>query len=174
MITPVLLYSSTGTPMGAQGYVAAKIQFYRPTAALDAAGLDYVASVGPAFGSESGGVAVGSPIIVSKVGLSFSAKVTRTEGRYGQSNNDPTVLRGDPELNLSTFILGAGQATLMIGDYCNLIIGWIPSSTVAAPVPTAASRWLIEGNSLNTGGANEWNMKLGFDRPNSSPSFNLF
>ena len=174
MITPVLFYSSTGTPIGPQGAIAAKIQFYRPIAALDTAGIDYVAGVGPAYGSESTGTAVGSPIIVAKAGVDLNSVVHRTTGRYGQSNNDPSIIRGEPTLNLSTFITAAGQASLMPGDYISVIIGWADTSTPTVPVPAAASRWVIDGNSLTTSGPNEWNMKLCFDRPNSAPTFNLF
>lgn len=172
-ITPVLLYAATGQPMGAQGYVSAVIQLYRPPHALDAAGLDYVASV-VAFGAESTGTPVGSPIIVTKAGISFKATVSRTTGRYGESRRDPTVLRGDPELNLSTYVLGSGQATFRPGDYFNIVMGWLPTSTPTAPVLAAASRWFIGDNSLSTSGFNEWNMKFEFDGVNSDPAFNLF
>lgn len=174
MITPVLFYSSGGNPIGPQGAIAAKIQFYRPPAALDSAGIDYVAGIGPAFGSEATGTAVGSPIIVSKAGVDLNSAVHRTTGRYGQSNNDPYLLRGEPTLNLSTFITASGVASLMPGDYISVIIGWAITSTPATPVAAKASRWVIDGNSLATTGPNEWNMKLVFDRPNSDPAFNLF
>jgi hypothetical protein len=171
MITPVLLYASTGQPMGAQGYVAAKIQLYRPTYVLDAAGLDYVAQVMP-FGTV--GTLVGTPIIVTKAGISFKATVSRTTGRYSESRRDPTVMRGEPELNLSTFVTGVGQATFRPGDYFEIIMGWLPTSTPAAPALAAASRWFIGDNTLATSGFNEWNMKFEFDAVNSDPAFNLF
>ena len=173
MVTPVILYAASGVPIGPQGAIAAKLQFYRPPAALDAAGLDYVAAVVP-FGSESTGTGVGSPIIVTKVGIEFNSTMHNTTGRYGQSNNDPTVLRGSPTLNLSTFIQGAGQASLMVGDYISVAIGWKITSVPATPVAAAATRWFIDVNSLNTSGPNEWNIKLAFDRVNSDPAFNLF
>jgi len=173
MVTPVILYAASGVPIGPQGVIAAKLQFYRPPSALDAAGLSYVAGV-VAFGAEATGTAVGSPIIVTKVGVEFNSSTHMTTGRYGESNNDPTVMRGSPTLNLSTFIQGVGQASLMVGDYISVIIGWKVTSTVATPVPAAATRWFIDGNSLQTSGPNEWNIKLAFDRVNSDPAFNLF
>lgn len=172
-VTPVIFYAASGVPIGPQGAIAAKLQFYRPPAVLDTLGLDYVAAVVP-FGSESSGSPVGSPIIVCKAGIDFNSVMHNTTGRYGQSNNDPTLLRGSPTLNLSTFIAGVGQASLMPGDYISVSIGWKVTSTPLSPVAAAASRWVIDGNSLSTSGPNEFNIKLVFDRPNSDPAFNLF
>ena len=44
MSTPVILYTPAGTPIGPAGFARAVIQFYRPTSAVDAAGLAYVAA----------------------------------------------------------------------------------------------------------------------------------
>ena len=172
MTTPVILYSASGTPIGPAGSIRAIIQFYRPSSALDAAGLNYVAAAGPAFGVTAN--PVGSPIAVSELGIDFNSTTHKTTGRYGEDNNDPTVMRGSPSLNCGSFIQAQGQPTLMPGDYCELAIGMKISSTAATPVPAPTSRWVVTGDSIATSGPNKFSLKLELDRPNSDPALKEF
>jgi hypothetical protein len=170
--TAVILYSSTGTPIGPAGGIRALLQFYRPTVAADAAGLVNIAVPGPASGAPSN--PVGNPIAVSELTLEFNSTTHKTSGRYNESNNDPTVMRGDPTLNCGTFIQAAGQPMLSPGDYIEVSIGTTIGSTAGAPVFEPISRWVVTSNSLNTAGSNKWSLKLELDRPNSSATLNLF
>ena len=170
--TPVILYSASGTPIGPAGGIRALLQFYRPTQAADAAGLANIAVPGPASGSPSN--PVGNPIAVSDLSIEFNSETLMTTGRYGESNNDPTVMRGKPTLNCGTFIQAAGQPMLAPGDYIEVSIGTTIASTAGAPVFEPISRWVITSNSLATAGNNKWSLKLELDRPNSSSSLILF
>ena len=96
--TPVILYSASGTPIGPAGGIRALLQFYRPTQAADAAGLANIAVPGPASGSPAN--PVGNPIAFSDLSLEFNSETLMTTGRYGESNNDPTVMRGKPTLKV--------------------------------------------------------------------------
>lgn len=172
--TPVLLYDAGGKVIGPQGGVRALLQFYRPIPVLDLGGIDYVAPVIP-FGSEAtGGNTVGGTIAVAKCSIDWNSVNHNTTGRYGQSNNDNTAMRGDPTLNLGSFVQAQGQPTLMPGDYCAISIGMKITSTSLNPVPAALTRWFIGSNGLSTDGPNQWSLKLTFDRPNSDPNFNLW
>lgn len=166
--TPVILYSASGIPIGPVGAVRALIQFYRPTAAADSAGLQNVAGVVAAGSEGTGAAAVGSPIAVSDLALELTSVTHKTTGVYGQSNNDPTVVRGDPTLNCGTFIQAAGQPMLCPGDFCNLVIGTKVTSTAGTPAYCASSRWVVGSNSLNTAGPNKWSLRLELDRTNSA------
>ena len=172
MSIPVILYSASGTPIGPAGAIRAIIQFYRPTSAIDAAGLNYVAAAGPAFGAPAN--PVGNPIAVSELGIDFNSTTHKTTGRYGEDNNDPTVMRGSPTLNCGSFIQAQGQPTLMPGDYCELSIGMKITSTAATPVPAPTSRWVVTGDSIATSGPNKASLKLELDRPNSDPTLKEF
>ncbi len=170
--TPVILYSASGTPIGPAGGIRALLQFYRPTVAADSAGLANIAVPGPASGAPAN--PVGSPVAVSELSLEFNSETMMTTGRYGESNNDPTVMRGKPTLNCGTFIQSAGQPMLAPGDYIEVSIGTTIASTAASPVYEPISRWVITSNSLTTAGNNKWSLKLELDRPNSSATLNLF
>lgn len=169
--TPVILYSAAGRPVGPAGGVRALLQFYRPTVAADTAGLSNLAQP-VAFGA--GSVTVGDPIAVSDLSLVFDSVTMKTTGRYGESNNDPTVMRGDPKLNCGTFIQSAGQPMLAPGDFIEVSIGTTQASTAGAPVFEPMSRWVVTGNSLETAGNNKWSLTLELDRVNSAPTLNLF
>jgi hypothetical protein len=171
MLTPVVAYSAAGTPIGPAGGLPLLVQFYRPPTVLDASGLAYVASVVP-FGG--GTLAVGGLIAIMEMGLELTGKTSMTTGRYGESADDPTILRETPKLNLGTYVQGAGQPTLAIGDFIEIIVGRPITSSVATPVAMKAGRWVIDGNSLSTAGFNKFALKLTFDRVNSDPAFNLF
>lgn len=171
--TPVILYSASGTPIGPAGAIRALLQFYRPPVQADAAGLANIAQVVP-FGSESSGTAVGSPIAISDLSLELTSTDYTTTGRYGENNNDPTTLRGDPKLNCGTFIQAQGQPTLMPGDYCVLSIGTKITSTAGTPVYCPLSRWKIGSNSISTQGPNKFGLKLDLDRVNSDPTLKEF
>lgn len=172
MNTPVILYSASGTPIGAAGGIRALIQFNRPTAALDAAGLSYIAATGPA--SAAGSNPVGSPIAISELSLELSGKDMTTTGRYGENNDDPTIVREGPKLNCGTFVQAAGQPLICPGDYTDLAIGTKITSTAGTPVVCPLSRWVVGANSLSTSGANKWSLKLILDRVNSDPSLKEF
>ena len=172
MLTPVILYSSAGSPIGPAGGVRALLQFYRPTTALDAAGLDYIAATGPASGAGSN--PVGAPVAVSDLSLELSGKDVMTTGRYGESNDDPTILREGPKLNCGTFVQAAGQPLLAPGDYVDLSIGTKITSTAGTPVYCPLSRWVVGANSLATSGPNKWSLKLILDRVNSDPALKEF
>ena len=169
--TPVILYSASGTPIGPAGGVRALLQFYRPTVAADAAGLANIAAP-VAFGAGSN--VVGSPIAVSDLSLELDSVSHNTTGRYGESNNDPVIMRGSPKLNCGTFIQSAGQPMLSPGDFVELSIGTKINSTAGTPVYEPVSRWVVDGNSLSTAGPNKWGLKLMLDRVNSDPTLNLF
>lgn len=171
MLTPVILYSAAGTPIGPAGAIRALLQFYRPTSAIDAAALNYVAGV-VAFGAVAN--PVGGLIAVSDLGIEFNSKTLTTTGRYNEDNNDPTVMRGTPTLNLGTFIQSAGQPTLMPGDYIEISIGMKISSTASVPAPAPTSRWVVDGNSVSTQGNNKFGLKLMLDRINSDPNLKEF
>jgi hypothetical protein len=170
--TPVILYSAAGTPIGPAGGIRALLQFYRPTVAADAAGLANIAVPGPASGA--GANPVGSPIAVSDLSIEFNSETMTTKGRYGEDNNDPTVMRGKPTLNCGTFIQAAGQAMLAPGDYIDVSIGTTIASTAGAPVFEPISRWVATSNSLATAGNNKWSLKLELDRVNSAATLSLF
>jgi hypothetical protein len=169
--TPVILYSASGTPIGPAGGIRALLQFYRPTVAADAAGL---ANIAAPVALGAGANAVGTLIAVSDLTLEFDSVSHNTTGRYGESNNDPTIMRGSPKLNCGTFIQSAGQPLLAPGDFCELSIGTKITSNAATPVYEPLSRWVIDGNSLATSGPNKWSLKLALDRVNSDPALNLF
>jgi len=174
MNTPVVAYSSGGQPLGPAGGIPLLLQFYRPNKVIDAAGLAYNAIVVP-FGAESTDAApVGGLISISELGLELAGKEMTTTGRYGENNDDPTVLREGPKLNCGTFVQSSGQPTIVPGDFVNLIVGRPITSTPATPVNMKVGRWYIGANSLSTSGFNKWALKLGFDRPNSDPAFDLF
>lgn len=170
--TPVILYSASGLPVGPQGGIRAALQFYRPSAAADTAGLQNVAATGPVSGSPAN--PVGNPILVSDLSLEFDSVVHTTTGVYGQSNNDPTVMRGSPKLNCGTFVQSIGQPILMPGDYIEISIGTTAASTAGTPVFEPISRWVVTGNSLATVGPNKYSLKLELDRVNSAATLNLF
>lgn len=172
--TPVILYDSGGKVVGPQGGVRALIQFYRPLTTTDAAGLANIANVIP-FGSEaSGGVAVGNPIAISDLSFEVNSQEHNTTGRYGENNNDPTIMRSAPTLNMGTFVQAAGEPMLMPGDYANLSIATKITSTSSTPVYCPASRWVIGGNGLATAGPNKWSLKCILDRLNSDPTLKEF
>ena len=171
MQTPVILYSASGTPIGPAGATRAVIQFYRPTATVDAAGLAYVAAP-VALGA--GTNAVGPLVAVSELSLDIPSVKHNTTGRYGESNNDPTIVRAEPTLNCGTFIQAQGQPTLAPGDFCELSIGMKITSTAASPVPAPTSRWVVDGNSIATAGPNKFSLKLSLDRVNSDPALKEF
>ena len=171
--TPVILYSSSGTPIGPAGSIRAVLQFYRPPVAADAAGLANIAQVVP-FGSEATGTAVGGLIAISDLSMEFNSTTHMTTGRYMESNNDPTVMRGTPTLNCGTFIQASGQPTILPGDYVALSIATKITSTAGAPVYAPLSRWVIDNDSITTQGPNKFGLKLALDRPNSDPTLNLF
>lgn len=172
MQTPVILYSSSGNPIGPAGGIRALIQFYRPTSAIDAAALNYVAATGPATGA--GTNPVGSPIAISDLSLELTGKDVTTTGRYGESNDDPTIIREGPKLNCGSFAQAAGQPLLAPGDYCDLAIGTKITSTAGTPVYCPLSRWVVGANSLATAGPNKWSLKLILDRVNSDPTLKEF
>ena len=169
--TPVILYSASGQPIGPAGGIRALLQFYRPGVAADTAGLANLAQP-VAFGA--GANAVGGPIAVSDMGLELDSSSHETTGRYGEPNNDPSIMRGNPKLNLGTFVQAAGQPMLVPGDFIEVSIGTTPGSTAGAPVLAPMSRWVVDGNSLATAGNNKWSLKLSLDRVNSDPALNLF
>ena len=170
--TPVILYSASGNPIGPAGGVRALLQFYRPSVAADAAGLVNIAVPGPASGAPAN--PVGNPIAVSELSLEFNSTTHKTTGRYGESNNDPTVMRGDPTLDLGTYIQSAGQPMLAPGDYIEVSIGTTIASTAGTPIFEPISRWVITSTGLSTAGVNKWKLKVELDRVNSNPNLNLF
>ena len=170
--TPVILYSASGTPIGPAGGIRALLQFYRPTVAADSAGLANIAVPGPASGSPAN--PVGGLIAISDLSLEFNSTTHTTTGRYGENNNDPTVMRGTPTLNCGTFIQSAGQPMLAPGDYIEVSIGTTIASTSGSPAYEPISRWVVTSNSLATAGPNKWSLKLELDRVNSSATLNLF
>src|ERR1017187_1116982 len=123
--TPVILYSPSGQPIGPAGGIRALLQFYRPGVAVDAAGLVNLAQ--PVL-LGAGAIAVGGPIAVSELSLELDSSTHETTGRYGEPNNDPTIVRGSPKLNCGTFIQSAGQPMLVPGDFVELSIGTKQSS----------------------------------------------
>ena len=169
--TPVILYSASGQPIGPAGGIRALLQFYRPPVAADPTGLVNVAQP-VALGA--GAIAVGSPIAVSDMSLELDSTTHTTTGRYGEPNNDPTVMRGQPKLNCGTFIQSAGQPMLAPGDFIEVSIGTKQTSAPGTPVYEPVSRWVVTGNSLGTAGVNKWSLKLELDRVNSDPALNLF
>ena len=169
--TPVILYSASGQPIGPAGGIRALLQFYRPPVAADPAGLVNVAQP---VALAAGAITVGAPIAVSDMSLELDSTTYETTGRYGEPNNDPTVMRGKPKLNCGTFVQAAGQPMLVPGDFVELSIGTKQTSTPGTPVYEPVSRWVIDGNSLNTAGVNKWSLKLALDRVNSDPALNLF
>lgn len=169
--TPVILYSPSGQPIGPAGGIRALLQFYRPPVTADAAGLVNLAQP-VALGA--GNITVGGPVAVSELSLELDSTTHETTGRYGEPNNDPTVMRGSPKLNCGTFVQAAGQPMLAPGDFVELSIGTKQTSTPGAPVYEPVSRWVITGNSLGTSGVNKYSLKLELDRVNSDPALNLF
>ena len=169
--TPVILYSAAGTPVGPAGGVRALLQFYRPPVAADTAGLVNIAQP-VALGA--GALTVGAPIAISELSLELDSSTLTTTGRYGENNNDPTVMRGNPKLNCGTFIQSAGQPMIAPGDFVELSIGTKISSTAGVPAYEPISRWVVDGNSLSTQGNNKYSLKLALDRINSDPALNLF
>jgi hypothetical protein len=169
--TPVILYSASGSPIGPAGGIRALLQFYRPPVQPDAAGLVNIAQP-VALGA--GGNPVGAPIAVSELTLELPSTTLKTTGRYGENNNDPTIMRGEPVLNCGTFIQSAGQPMIAPGDFAELSIGTKVSSTALAPAYEPISRWVVTSNSLATQGNNKWALKLELDRVNSDPALNLF
>ena len=127
--TPVILYSASGTPIGPAGGIRALIQFYRPSVAPDVAGL---ANIAAPVVLGAGANAVGTPIAVSDLSLELDSVTHNTTGRYGESNNDPIIMRGSPKLNCGTFIQSAGQPLLAPGDFCELSIGTKITSAAAS------------------------------------------
>lgn len=170
--TPVILYSAAGQPVGPQGGIRAALQFYRPSAAADTAGLQAVAATGPASGAPAN--PIGNPVLCSDLTLEFDSVTHTTTGVYGQNNNDPIIMRGAPKLNLATFVNALGEAGLFPGDYIEVSIGTTIASTPASPVFAPISRWVVTANSLSTSGVNKWNLKLELDRVNSAATLNLF
>jgi hypothetical protein len=168
MSTPVILYNSAGIPIGPRIIV----QIYRPPTTTDTNGFS-VASVVP-FGSETNGTPVGDPIAIDNASMDFNGESVTTKGIYGQDNNDPSLLRGKPTLNLDAFISSAGRPTVFPGDYISLYVGMQITSTATVPVSVPASRWMFNANSIATAGANKFALKLELDRPNSSPNLKEF
>ena len=169
--TPVILYSAAGTPIGPAGAVRALLQFYRPGVVADAANL---ANIAQPVAAGAGSIAVGLPIAVSELSLELDSTTLMTTGRYGESSNDPTVLRGNPKLNCGTFIQAAGTPMIAPGDFVELSIGTTQTSTAGTPVYEPTSRWVVDSNSLSTAGNNKWGLKLALDRVNSAATLNLF
>jgi hypothetical protein len=168
MLTPVILYTSAGMPIGARAVIA----FYRPTTTNDALGLP-VANV-IAAGSASTGVALGN-FVIEDLTLDMTGTVVRREGTYGQ-DADAAVVRKNPTLNLTAQMAGAGSVTLCPGDYMEVNIGMTAASTVAAPASIPTTRWFLDGNSLsaNQNQANKFALKLQLDRENSNASLKEF
>lgn len=171
--TPVILYDAGGKVVGPAGGIRALLQFYRPPVAADSAGLANLAQP-VAFGSESSATAVGSPVAISELSIEYNSTTQKTTGRYGESSNDPTVMRGDPTLNCGTFIQSAGEPTIMPGDFVALSIATKITSTAGTPVYCPLSRWVVTNNSLSTAGPNKWSLKLELDRLNSDPALKEF
>ena len=169
--TPVILYSASGQPIGPAGGIRALLQFYRPGVAADAAGSVNLAQV---VAQGAGAIAVGGPIAVSDMSLELDSTSHETTGRYGEPNNDPTIMRGNPKLNLGTFVQAAGQPMIAPGDFIEVSIGTKQTSTAGAPVYEPVSRWVVDGNSIGTAGINKWSLKLSLDRVNSDPTLSLF
>lgn len=171
MSTPVILFTSTGAPVGPRAIV----QFKRPPNAPDTTGnyaagatIPNVASVVP-FGG-AGATNVGPPVAIAGLSISFNSQTTKTTGVFNESSNDPTVHRGDPTLNIESFIAAAGSPTLLPGDFIEINIATKLASTAAGPVVAPASRWVITANSLATTGPNKYSLSLELDRPNSDPA----
>ncbi|MEY4917626.1 MAG: hypothetical protein RL616_1539 [Verrucomicrobiota bacterium] len=175
MPTPVILYSANGVPEGARAIV----QFKRPTYSDDpspnyAAGVTKpkIADVIP-FGG-AGATSIGDPIVIAGLSISLNGESQKTTGTHGQSNNDPNLVRGNPTLNIETFITSNGMPTLLPGDFIEIYVGMKATSTAGAPVPIPGSRWLVNSNSIGTGGANKNSMSLELDRTNSDPTLAEF
>lgn len=175
MTTPVILYSSDGKPIGARAIV----QIKRPTYADDpspnyAAGVTKpkIANVIPWGGA--GATNVGSPVAIAGLSISFNSQSIKSTGTLGESLNDPNVLRGDPTLNIESFIRAAGDPTLLPGDFIEIYVGMAVTSTAGAPVTIAGSRWVFDANSIATNGANKNSITAELDRVNSDPNLAEF
>lgn len=162
MSTPVILYNSAGVPIGPRAVVT----IYRPTNTVDSHGLK-VADIIP---SGTPGTQVGLATNIENLSLDVLAKEVGRTGIYGEDLGDGSLVRQNPKLSLDAFIASTGSPSVMAGDFLDLNVGYAITSTAAAPVPIAASRWKIESVNLTTSGANKFSMKCSLDRVNSSPN----
>jgi hypothetical protein len=162
MPTPVILYNSAGIPIGPRAVVT----IYRPSATADA----YGNKVADIIGHGAGGTQVGLATNIENLSLDVSTKEVGRTGIYGEDLGDGSLVRQNPKLSLEAFVTSTGSPSVMPGDFLDLNVGYAITSTAAAPVPIAASRWKIESVNLTTSGANKFSMKCSLDRPNSSPA----
>jgi hypothetical protein len=175
MITPVILYTTAGMPIGARALVT----FYRPPASADStvttniASPPLVAQVVP-FGSEGTGTNLGT-YVIEDLGLDLSGNDLARMDSYG-ADADKALVRKTPTLSMTAQMGSAGTVTLCPGDYCALLLGMAATSTGASPVGIPTSRWFVTSDSIpmNQNQANKFNLKLAFDRQNSSPNLSQF
>lgn len=174
-MTPVILYTSAGIPVGARAIV----KFYRPPSADDtspnyAAGVTKPKVAQPvAFGAEATGTDLGS-FVIEDVGIELSGSVSARGGTFGEDVGDPALVRKDPTLSMTAQMAAAGTPTLCPGDYCVLYLGMKATSTAAAPVPIPASRWFVNSDSIAQSGVNKFGLRLSLDRVNSDPNLSEF
>jgi hypothetical protein len=139
---------------------------------VDALG-NYVASI-VAAGAEATGTALGPPVVVEDLTMDFEGQSFSQKGTYMESLNNPTIVRGDPKLNMTVLMSGAGMPTLMPGDYIGVNVGMTAASTNAVPASIPMSRWVVNANSVMTAGVNKMGLKLELDRPNSAVTLKEF
>jgi hypothetical protein len=168
-MTPLILYNSAGLPVGPRAIV----QIQRPTYSDDTS-PNYAAGVTKpkvadiiAFGGS--GTAIGDPVEIAGLSLSFNGNPNMTTGVIGQSNNDPSVVRGEPTLNIETFIKTAATPTPLPGDFIDLYCAVKPAG---GNVPI--SRWVFTSTSIATSGSNKFSGSLILDRENSDPALAEF
>lgn len=168
-MTPLILHNSAGLPVGPRAIV----QIQRPTYADDTS-PNYAAGVTKpkvanivAFGGA--GTAVGDPVEIAGLSLSFNSEPQMTTGVMGESKNDPSLVRGSPTLNVETFIKSPTTPTPLPGDFIDLYVAVKPGG---ANVPV--SRWVFTSTSIATTGANKFSGTLILDRVNSDPALAEF
>jgi len=146
-------------PIGARAVVT----FHRPTATNDALGLG-IANV---MAAGAAGTVLGQ-YVIEDLTLDLTGTLVERMGTYGE-DADKALVRKSPTLSMTAQMAGAGTPTLCPGDYCEIAIAMMATSTPAVPTPVATSRWFLDGSSIaqNQNQANKFALKLQFDRQNS-------
>lgn len=172
MLTPVILYTTAGMPIGA----FASIAMYRVTpASVTINGTAYQVATAPATGGLAAGSASLGNYLCERLNLNTAGKLVSRMGAIGEDSDD-ALIRQKPTLTGVFQAAGNGTPSLMPGDAFEAQIGFAPTSTVAVPVLVALSRWFIDKNGINydAGDPTKFSATFILDRQNSSATLNAF
>ena len=167
MLTPVILYTTAGMPIGS----FAVVPIYRVTPAnITINGTAYSIATAPAFGTLAANSALLGNYLAEKLGLNLKGKEVMRMDAIG-TDADKSLIRQDPELSVTFQAASIGTPSLMPGDAIEVSVGMKATSTAAVPAAIPATRWFVKTGGINydAGDPTKFTVTFSLDRQNSSP-----